>query len=90
MCRRHGIDDTQLSEDGTHSTLYTSSLSGGGNNPHDQKQVSDTALHERIEVVRGVTGLKKAQSEPGGSINAIRKRPTSKPLVEFEDKYEKN
>lgn len=84
MCRRYGFDDTQLSEDGTHSTLYTSSLSGGGNNPHDQKQVSDTALYERIEVVRGATGLKKAQSEPGGSINAIRKRPTSKPLVEFE------
>ena len=48
-----------------------------GNNPHDQKQLNDLSLYERIEVVRGATGLKKAASEPGGSINAIRKRPTT-------------
>lgn len=75
-----GFDIAQISEDGVNSTICTMC----GNNPHDQKQLTDTALYERIEIVRGATGLKKAQSEPGGSINAVRKRPTTKPLLEFE------
>ncbi|MFC0036476.1 TonB-dependent siderophore receptor [Cardiobacterium valvarum] len=68
-----GFDIAQISEDGVNSTVCTMC----GNNPHDQKQLNDLSLYERIEVVRGATGLKKAASEPGGSINAIRKRPTA-------------
>ena len=68
-----GFDIAQISEDGVNSTVCTMC----GNNPHDQKQLNDLSLYERIEVVRGATGLKKAASEPGGSINAIRKRPTT-------------
>lgn len=75
-----GFDIAQISEDGVNSTVCTMC----GNNPHDQKQLTDTALYDHIEIVRGATGLKKAQSEPGGSINAVRKRPTGTPLAEFE------
>ena len=71
-----GFDIAQISEDGVNSTVCTMC----GNNPHDAKQLTDTALYDRIEVVRGATGLRKAQSEPGGSINAIRKRPTAAPM----------
>ncbi|MGP1516731.1 MAG: TonB-dependent siderophore receptor [Ottowia sp.] len=74
-----GFNIAQISEDGVNSTVCTMC----GNNPHDQKQLTDTGLYERIEVVRGATGLRKSQSEPGGSINAVRKRPLWQPLTEL-------
>ena len=36
----------------------------------------DMALYDRIEVVRGATGLMTGSGEPGGVINLIRKKPT--------------
>lgn len=75
-----GFSIAQISEDGVNSTVCTMC----GNNPHDTKQLTDTALYDRIEVVRGATGMHKAQSEPGGTINAIRKRPTATPLLELD------
>lgn len=53
-----GFDIAQISEDGVNSTVCTMC----GNNPHDTKQLTDTALYDRIEVVRGATGMHKAQS----------------------------
>ena len=35
-------------------------------------------MYDRIEVVRGAAGLTQANNEPGGTINAVRKKPTSK------------
>ena len=74
-----GFDIAQISEDGVNSTVCTMC----GNNPHDQKQLTDTSIYERIEVVRGATGLFKSQGDPGGSINAVKKRPTGEPLTEL-------
>mgnify|MGYP003095009494 FL=1 len=39
---------------------------------------TDLAVYDHIEVVRGATGLTQSNSEPGGTINLIRKRPTEK------------
>lgn len=39
---------------------------------------TDLAVYDHIEVVRGATGLTQSNSEPGGTINLIRKRPTDK------------
>ncbi|TCU57778.1 outer membrane receptor for ferric coprogen and ferric-rhodotorulic acid [Novosphingobium sp. PhB57] len=36
----------------------------------------DTALYDRIEVLRGATGLMTGAGDPGGLVNLIRKRPT--------------
>ncbi|KAG0754481.1 hypothetical protein G6F22_020974 [Rhizopus arrhizus] len=36
----------------------------------------DTALYDRIEVVRGSTGLLNGAGNPAASINLVRKRPT--------------
>lgn len=36
----------------------------------------DTALYDRIEVVRGATGLMQGAGNPSAAINLIRKRPT--------------
>ncbi|TBV12621.1 TonB-dependent siderophore receptor [Stutzerimonas kirkiae] len=37
---------------------------------------SGTAMFDRVEVVRGATGLMSGMGNPGASINLIRKRPT--------------
>jgi len=36
----------------------------------------DTALYDRVEVLRGATGLMTGAGDPGGLVNLIRKRPT--------------
>ncbi|MGY0830412.1 TonB-dependent siderophore receptor [Azospirillum argentinense] len=38
--------------------------------------ISDTAVFDRIEVVRGATGLLNGVGEPSASVNLVRKRPT--------------
>ena len=37
----------------------------------------NTVIYDRIEVVRGAAGLLNGVGEPGGSVNLVRKRPTS-------------
>ncbi|MFV2945771.1 TonB-dependent siderophore receptor [Pseudomonas japonica] len=39
------------------------------------------AMYDRVEVVRGATGLMEGAGLPGGSINLVRKRPTVAPQV---------
>ncbi|MEH0876001.1 ferric-rhodotorulic acid/ferric-coprogen receptor FhuE [Pectobacterium cacticida] len=43
--------------------------------------LSDTAIYDRIEVVRGATGLMTGAGSPAASINMIRKRADSKAFV---------
>ncbi|QHF29357.1 TonB-dependent siderophore receptor [Pseudomonas sp. R32] len=38
--------------------------------------LSDMAIYDRIEVVRGATGLMSGAGDPSGTINLVRKRPT--------------
>ncbi|TBU85615.1 TonB-dependent siderophore receptor [Phytopseudomonas dryadis] len=40
-----------------------------------------TAMFDRVEVVRGATGLMSGMGSPGAAINLIRKRPTTVPLM---------
>ncbi len=37
----------------------------------------NTAMYDRVEVIRGATGLLNGVGSPGGAINLVRKRPTS-------------
>jgi outer membrane receptor for ferric coprogen and ferric-rhodotorulic acid len=41
----------------------------------------DTALYERIEIVRGATGLMTGAGSPAASVNVVRKRADSKTLA---------
>lgn len=41
-------------------------------------QQFDLAMYDRIEVLRGPSGLMQGSSEPAGSVNLVRKRPTDK------------
>lgn len=41
-----------------------------------ESDVSDTALFDRVEVVRGASGLLNGVGEPSGAVNLVRKLPT--------------
>ena len=63
----------KIEEDGIDSTVP-----GAAGNPYnDPQSMSDLAIYDHIEVVRGTTGLTQSNGEPGGTINAVRKKPTA-------------
>ena len=70
----------QIEEDGISSTVPGAST----NMYQDAQSMSDLALYDHIEVVRGATGLTQANGAPGGTINATRKRPTAKTQIQAE------
>ncbi|MFP3334430.1 TonB-dependent siderophore receptor, partial [Pseudomonas sp. SIMBA_064] len=37
---------------------------------------ANLAMYDRVEIVRGATGLAQGAGNPGGAINLVRKRPT--------------
>ncbi|MDR5867392.1 TonB-dependent siderophore receptor [Halomonas koreensis] len=41
----------------------------------------DTAVYDRVEVVRGATGLMSGSGNPAATVNFVRKRPTATPQV---------
>lgn len=47
--------------------------------------VADTAIYERIEFVRGATGLLTGVGDPSASINLVRKQANSRDLTGFVD-----
>ncbi|NQE62662.1 TonB-dependent siderophore receptor [Caulobacter sp. RHG1] len=63
-----GFAITNFQFDGV-PTQYTTGA--GGNSV-----LSDTSIYERIEVVRGATGLVTGAGDPSATINMVRKRPT--------------
>lgn len=67
----------QIEEDGISSTVP-----GSATNPYvDAQDMSDLSIYDHIEVVRGATGLTQANGSPGGTINAVRKRPTAQTQI---------
>ena len=71
MSRGFYID--QIEEDGVSSDVS----SYVGETILNAESQTDLSVYDHIEVVRGATGLTQANGEPGGTINAVRKRPTS-------------
>ncbi|MGX2986817.1 TonB-dependent siderophore receptor [Ursidibacter sp. B-7004-1] len=63
----------QIEEDGISSAVRGSR----DNTFRDPQSMTDLVIYDHIEVVRGATGLTQSTGEPGGTINAVRKRPTS-------------
>nr|WP_255696785.1 TonB-dependent receptor [Sandaracinobacteroides sayramensis] len=66
--RGFSIDNIQ--QDGV-SAAYDGVLDGGAT-------LTDTAIYDRIEIVKGAAGLLSGAGTPGGLVNMIRKRPTEK------------
>lgn len=75
MSRGYFIE--QFEEDGMASQIGSPGGFGLGGPYGDPTNATDLALYDRIEVVRGAAGLTQANSEPGGTINAARKKPTA-------------
>lgn len=71
MSRGFYID--QIEEDGISSDVS----SYVGETILNAESQTDLSVYDHIEVVRGATGLTQANGELGGTINAVRKRPTS-------------
>lgn len=44
---------------------------------------ADTAAYDRIEIVKGATGLLSGAGYPSATINLVRKKPTSEPLLKL-------
>ncbi len=40
------------------------------------------SIYDHIEVVRGATGLTQVNGEPGGTVNAVRKKPTAQTQIQ--------
>ena len=76
MSRGYFIE--QLEEDGIATQIGSPGGFGLGGPSGDPTSVTDIAMYDRIEVVRGAAGLTQANNEPGGTVNAVRKKPTSK------------
>ncbi|WP_338762802.1 TonB-dependent siderophore receptor [Massilia sp. METH4] len=68
-----GFDITNLQIDGI-PTTWEQSWSAG-------ETLGSLALYERVEIVRGATGLMTGAGNPSAAINLIRKRATSKELT---------
>jgi outer membrane receptor for ferric coprogen and ferric-rhodotorulic acid len=68
-----GFDIDNLQIDGVPTTWEQSWSSG--------EVASSLALYERVEVVRGATGLMTGAGNPSAAINLVRKRATSKELT---------
>ncbi|GAA5007727.1 TonB-dependent siderophore receptor [Acinetobacter puyangensis] len=63
----------QIEEDGMSSTV----ASGASGNPYrSASSMTDLEIYQHIEVLRGASGLTQSNGEPGGTINAVRKKPT--------------
>ncbi|MCQ3000529.1 TonB-dependent siderophore receptor [Pseudomonas syringae] len=67
--RGYAVDSYQY--DGVPTTLVVSTSA-------TPQSLSDMAIYDRIEVLRGATGLLTGAGDPSGTINLVRKRPTDK------------
>lgn len=67
----------QIEEDGIASTVPGAST----NMYQDAQSMTDLEVYDHIEVVRSATGLTQANGAPGGTINAVRKRPTKQKQI---------
>ncbi|QPG61874.1 TonB-dependent siderophore receptor [Pseudomonas sp. BIGb0427] len=53
------------------------SLSSDGGSLRDNYSIGNSLIYDRVEVLKGATGLVNGSGNPSGVINLVRKRPTS-------------
>lgn len=52
-----------------------------------QNDIADTSVFDRVEVVRGASGLLNGIGEPSGAVNLVRKRPLREQQIQMAAKY---
>ncbi len=69
-------DSDRVSYSSRGYTINNFQIDGMLNTFSFMKSDADTIIYDRIEVIRGATGLTTGAGDPSGTINMIRKRPT--------------
>ena len=69
-----GFNMDSVQEDGVSNTVSDSYNYGTLGH---SKEMSDMAFYQHTEVLRGVAGLSQSIGNPGGTINLVRKKPSS-------------
>ena len=69
-------DSDRVSYSSRGYTIRNFQIDGMLNTFSFMKSDADTIIYDRIEVIRGATGLTTGAGDPSGTINMIRKRPT--------------
>ncbi|GAB7527640.1 ferripyoverdine/pyocin S3 receptor FpvA [Pseudomonas sp. 3A(2025)] len=75
----YGGDSPQIFSRG--STINNFQIDGVPTASSMANYLQDTAMYDRIEVVRGATGIMSGFGKPSATINMIRKRPTFAPQI---------
>ncbi|ENO90489.1 TonB-dependent siderophore receptor [Thauera linaloolentis] len=68
--RGYAIDNYQL--DGVNTASHNEGLASQAS-----QSAADMAIYDRIEVLRGASGLMSGAGDPSGTINMVRKKPTA-------------
>ena len=85
-----GINVTRLDGAGNYNTFQSRGFDLGAIQldgvpiPQGNYSTLDTAMYDRIEVLRGPAGLLQGGSEPGGTVNLVRKRAPGKLMLNAE------
>ncbi|MEC5342825.1 TonB-dependent siderophore receptor [Brenneria populi] len=69
-----GFSMDNVKEDGV-SSSFQNSVSGMGFSEASSES-PDLAIYDRVEILRGASGLTQGNGEPGGTVNLVRKKPT--------------
>ncbi|MBJ7222619.1 MULTISPECIES: TonB-dependent siderophore receptor [unclassified Brenneria] len=69
-----GFTMDNVKEDGV-SSSFQNSVSGMGFS-EAASESPDLAIYDRVEILRGASGLTQGNGEPGGTVNLVRKKPT--------------
>ncbi|MCQ9427297.1 TonB-dependent siderophore receptor [Pseudomonas sp. LJDD11] len=75
----YGADSATISSRG--STVNSFQIDGVQTSSSLQTYLQNTAIYDRVEVVRGATGLMNSLGSPAATVNMVRKRPTYEPQV---------
>ncbi|MFJ4141168.1 TonB-dependent siderophore receptor [Pseudomonas sp. NPDC089734] len=81
--RKFGQDRQQFLARGftIDNLMYDGLPSSLGTFTQDTISEADLAIYDRVEVVRGATGLMTGAGNPSATLNMVRKRPTATPQV---------
>ena len=81
--RKFGQDRQQFLARGftIDNVMYDGLPSSLGTFTQDTISEADLAIYDRVEVVRGATGLMTGAGSPSATLNLVRKRPTATPQV---------
>ena len=61
-----------IKEDGVNTSTQSSVM----NSFQASSESPDMAIYDRVEILRGASGLTQGSGEPGGTVNLVRKKPT--------------